>query len=71
MQRGSVKKTSDEKKRQLKKTQMASAKKSSDEKVATPKNENGLIKKISEGKGGTCKAQKFPTNIHVYRSQLR
>jgi hypothetical protein len=34
-------------------------------KVATPKTKKGLIKKISKGKSGTCKVQKFPTNMHV------
>jgi hypothetical protein len=46
-------------------------KKTSDEKRGNPKTAKGLIKKISEGRRSTCKAQKFPANAHVYRSQLR
>jgi hypothetical protein len=69
MKRGSLRKTSEEKRGNPKKYKGAKQKRPLTKKEATPQNEKGLIKKISEGKSGTCKAQKSPTNIHVYRSQ--
>jgi hypothetical protein len=57
--------------RQPQKMKRGLPKKTSVEKEATSKNAKGLIKKISEGKRGTYKTQKFPTNIHDYRNQLR
>jgi hypothetical protein len=70
MQRGSLKRPL-MKKEATQKNAKGLIKKTSDEKRGNPETAKGLIKKISEGRRSTCKVQKFPTNTHVYRSQLR